>query len=86
MIKDIKRVDLQGNEYYQESVICNRCKKVLQSTDFYHTIKIAGYHPVKIEPGTAYGLSPTEPWHICDDCYKDVSDVLNGIKFNKNNL
>lgn len=78
MIKDIRKVDLQGNEYYQESVICNRCKRVLSAKEFYYTIKISGYHPVKIEPRTAYGLKPREPWHICDECYKKVAEVLDG--------
>ena len=78
MIKDIRKIDLQGNEYYVESVICNRCKRVLQPEDFYHSIKRVGWCPVRIPPNTAYGLGHMEPWHICDKCIEKVIDVMEG--------
>lgn len=78
MIKDIRKIDLQGNEYYVESVICNRCKRVLRPEDFYHSIKRVGWRPVRIPPNKAYGLGHMEPWHICDECIEKVIDVMEG--------
>lgn len=79
MIKDIKRIDLQGNEYLQEVVMCDRCKNILEPKDFYYIIKLAGWHPVKFEPNTAYGLGgDNKSWHICEKCYSKVQAELNG--------
>lgn len=79
MIKDIKRIDLQGNEYLQEVVICDRCKNILESKDFYYTIELSSWHPVKREPNKVYVLgSDRKPWHICEKCYVKVKAELNG--------
>ncbi len=78
MIKYIKKIDLQGNEYLQETVICNRCKKPLEPTDYMYTLKLVSAHPVRIEPGCAYGLAPREPWHVCESCYSEVCVELDG--------
>ena len=78
MIKDIIRIDLQGNKYLQEVVMCDKCKNILEPKDFYYTIKLTGWRPVKIEPDTAYGFSPREPWHICEECYcKLIKELSN---------
>lgn len=78
MIKDIKRIDLQGNEYLQEIVMCDRCKSILKPKDYCYTIKLTSCHPIKMEPNTAYGLSPREPWHMCEECYCKFAEELNG--------
>lgn len=77
MIKDIRRIDLQGNEYLQEVVMCDRCKNILEQNDYYYTIKLISAHPVKMKPNTAYGLSPREPWHMCEECYCKLAKELN---------
>ena len=80
MIKTIKKIDLQGNEIWQEVVVCNRCKKVLEHTDFVYETKWTGWHTVKLEPGVAYGFgqgsNPVK--HICENCQEDVEAFLNG--------
>ncbi len=80
MIKTIKKIDLQGNEVWQEVVVCNRCKKVLDSTDFVYRIQWTGWRPVQIKDGSAYGFKAgTNPErHICEDCQKEVEAFLNG--------
>lgn len=80
MIKYIKKVDLQGNEYYQEVVICNRCKNILASEDYYYTFERTAWHPVKMKPCCAYGFSAgtNNPWHICEKCHDKVVAELNG--------
>jgi hypothetical protein len=89
MIKDIKRIDLNGNEYLQESVVCDRCKNILSQKDFYYTIKLAGWRPVKIEPGHAYGLGEPQEWHLCEQCFVESKKFMNGEykqKRQRNNL
>ena len=80
MIKTIKKIDLQGNEVWQEVCLCNRCKKPLEPTDFVYETKWTGWHCVKMEPGVAYGFgqgsNPVK--HICEDCQKEVESFLNG--------
>lgn len=80
MIKTIKKIDLQGNEVWQEVVVCNRCKKVLEPTDFVYETKWTAWHPVKMEPNRAYGFNqgsnPVK--HICENCKKKVEDFLEG--------
>lgn len=80
MIKTIKKIDLQGNEVWQEVIACNRCKKVLEPADFVYETKWTGWHPVKIEPGVAYGFrqGTNSIKHICEDCQKEVESFLNG--------
>ena len=80
MIKTIKKIDLQGNEVWQEVVICNCCKKVLEPTDFVYETKWTAWHPVKIEYNCVYGFNqdsnPVK--HICENCKKKVEDFLEG--------
>lgn len=87
MIKTIKKVDLQGNEVWQEVVVCNRCKKVLEPTDFVYETKWTAWHTVKMEPGVAWGFgegsNPVK--HICTDCQKEVEAFLEGKDLEKKN-
>lgn len=80
MIKTIKKIDLQGNEEWQEVCICNRCKKTLEPTNFVYETKWTAWHTVKMEPGIAWGFgegsNPVK--HICTDCQKEVEAFLNG--------
>lgn len=87
MIKTIKKIDLQGNEIWQEVVVCNRCKKVLDSTDFVYRIQWTGWSPVQIKDGSAYGFKAgTNPErHICEDCQKEVESFLEGKDLEKKN-
>jgi hypothetical protein len=87
MIKTIKKIDLHGNEVWQEVIVCNRCKRTLESKDFvYETNRIwTAWHPVRMEPGCAYGFAgdsnPVK--HICEDCKKKVEDFLDGKNINE---
>lgn len=80
MIKIIKKIDLQGNEVWQEVIVCNRCKKVLEPTDFVYETKWTAWHPVEMEAGCAYGFradsNPVK--HICEKCQEKVEKFLNG--------
>lgn len=80
MIKEIKKIDLQGNETWQEVVVCNRCKKTLEPTDYVYETKWTAWHPVKMESTHAYGFaSGSNPVkHICKCCQKEVEDFING--------
>lgn len=87
MIKTIKKIDLQGNEVWQEVIVCNRCKRTLDPKDFVYETKWTAWHPVKMEPGCGYGFAgdsnPTK--HICEDCKKKVEDFLDGKDINEEN-
>lgn len=87
MIKTIKKIDLQGNEVWQEVVVCNRCKKELDSTDFVYRIQWTGWRPVQLQDGSAYGFKAgTNPErHICEDCQKEVESFLEGKDLEKKN-
>jgi hypothetical protein len=80
MIKTIKKIDLQGNETWQEVIVCNRCKKTLESTDYVYETKWTGVYPVKMASICACGFgewsNPTK--HICECCQKEVEDFING--------
>ena len=85
MVKDIKKVDLQGNEYYQEVVICDRCKRVLEPEDYYYTFERTAWHPVKMMPGHVYGFNAAnKPWHICEKCHVKVVAELDGDTYKNN--
>ena len=88
MIKQIMKIDIHGNEYLQEVVICNRCKKIINAHDYVHEIRWCGAHPVKIEPGYAYGLSPEAAAvkDICSDCKIIVDRCINGEDFDSTTL
>ena len=79
-LKTIKKIDLQGNEVWQDTIVCNRCKKTLEPTDFVYEIQWTGWHPVKIEHdcvyGFAYGSNPIK--HICEECKEKVDAFLEG--------
>lgn len=85
MIKTIKKIDLNGNEIWQEVCVCNRCKKTLEPTDFVNETKWTAWHPVKMEPGVAYGFgqgsNPVK--HICECCKQQVEAFLNGEDIQK---
>lgn len=87
MIKTIKKIDLQGNEVWQEVVVCNRCKKTLDPTDFVYETKWTGWHCVKMKPGVVYGFgqgsNPVK--HICENCQKEVESFLEGKDLEKKN-
>ena len=87
MIKTIKKIDLQGNEVWQEVIVCNRCKRTLESEDFVYETKWTAWHPVKMKPNCAYGLdSDSNPVkHIYEDCKKKVEDFLEGKDINEEN-
>lgn len=87
MIKTIKKIDLQGNEVWQEVVACNRCKKVLEPTDFVYEIQWTGWHPVQIQGVAAYGFKAgTNPErHICENCQEEVESFLEGKDLKKKN-
>lgn len=80
MIKTIKKIDLQGNETWQEVIVCNRCKKTLEPTDYVFETKWTGWSRVKMENvcacGFASGSNPVK--HICECCQKEVEDFING--------
>ena len=87
MIKTIKRIDLQGNEVWQEVVVCNRCKKVLEPTAFVYEIQWTGWHPVQIKGVAGYGFKAgaNPERHICEDCQKEVEAFLEGKDIEKKN-
>ena len=89
MIKTIRKIDLQGNEYFQEVCICNRCKRSLDSSELVYETKWISWHPVKMQPGTAYGFgqyaNPIK--HLCTFCQGEVESFINGgdLKFKEDN-
>ena len=87
MIKTIKKIDLNGNETWQEVMQCNRCKKILEPTNWVYEIEWTAWHPVKMQPGHAYGFSQgsNSIKHICEKCHEDVESFLNGKPL-KNNI
>ena len=80
MIKTIKKIDLQGNEVWQDVVVCNRCKRTLEPDEFIYETKWTAWHPVKMEVGCAYGFgqgsNPIK--HICEKCQEEVEAFING--------
>ena len=88
MIKTIKKIDLQGNEVWQEVCVCNRCKKELSPSDFVYETKWTGWHPVKIQPGMAYGFNAgsNQVKHICEACQPEVEAFLNGALDNSRRI
>lgn len=79
MIKTIKKIDLQGNETWQEVIVCNRCKKTLEPTDYVFETKWTGFYPVKMENVCACGFASgsNHVKHICECCQKEVEDFIN---------
>lgn len=79
MIKTIKKIDLLGNEVWQEVIACNRCKRVLEQGEMVHTTKWTGWHPVGPFHG-AYGFSvgSNPEIHFCDKCAKEIENFWEG--------
>lgn len=79
MVKTIKKIDLQGNEVWQEILVCNRCKKAFEDGEMVYETKWTAGHPVGPFHG-AYGFSQgSNPIkHLCEKCQKDVEAFLNG--------
>ena len=86
MIKTIKKIDLQDNETWQEVLVCNRCKKTLEPTEFVYETKWTAYHPVKMRPGCAWGFgegaNPIK--HLCVECQVEVEAFINGELVERN--
>lgn len=90
MIKTIKKIDLQGNEFFQEVCICNRCKRILEPQEYVYETKWTGWHPVKMEDSYAYGFGKESNLvkHLCTFCKGEVESFINGkdIDFQHDNL
>ena len=80
MIKTIKKIDLQGNETLQEVIVCNRCKKTLEPTDYVFETKWTGWSTVKMGNVCACGFASgsNHVKHVCECCQKEVEDFING--------
>lgn len=80
MIKTIKKIDIHGNETWQEVYVCNRCKRTLEMDEDVYTTKWESWFPVNprgiIATGFAAGSNPDI--HICSKCNKAVEDFWNG--------
>ena len=80
MIKTIKKIDIHGNETWQEVYVCNRCKRTLEMDESVYTTKWESWFPVNpkgvIATGFAAGSNPDI--HICSRCTKAVQDFWNG--------
>ena len=80
MIKTIKKIDVYGNEIWQEVFVCDRCKNPIEQSEYVYEIKWTGWYPVKMEPGHAYGFSsdgnPTR--HICESCQQKIEKFITG--------
>ena len=80
MIKTIKKIDIHGNEIWQEVYVCNRCKRTLDENEYVYTTKWESYFPVKPDSVIACGFSQgsNPDIHICKKCSKAVQDFWNG--------
>ena len=67
MIKTIKKIDIHGNETWQEVYVCNRCKRTLEMDESVYTTKWESWFPVNpkgvIATGFSAGSNPDI--HIC---------------------
>ena len=83
MIKTIKKIDIHGNETWQEVYVCNRCKRTLEEDEYVYTTKWQSGFPVKpkglIATGFSAGSNPDI--HICENCKEAVQDFWNGKDF-----
>lgn len=87
MIKTIKKIDLQGNETWEEVLVCNRCKKVLEPDAFVYETKWTSWHPVRIKGcfGCGFNAESNPVRHICTNCYEEVESFLEGKDLEKKN-
>ena len=79
MVKTIKKIDLQGNKVWQEVIVCNRCKKVLESEDIAYTTKWNSACPVGPFQGAycfSAGSNPNR--HFCEKCSKEIENFWEG--------
>lgn len=80
MIKTIKKIDIRGNETWQEVYVCNRCKRTLEMDEFVYTTKWESWFPVNpkgvVATGFVAGSNPDI--HICSKCSRAVQDFWNG--------
>lgn len=85
MIKTIKKIDIHGNEVWQEVYVCNRCKRTLDEDEDVYTTKWQSWFPVKpkgiIATGFSQGANPDI--HICENCSQAVQDFWNGADLQK---
>ena len=80
MIKTIKKIDIHGNEIWQEKIACDRCKRVLEDGECYHSWRRVKSE--RINPGpdmgfVAYGSTQNNT-HYCDKCDEAIRDFLQG--------
>lgn len=80
MIKTIKKIDIHGNEIWQEVYVCNRCKRILSEDEYVYTTKWKSYFPVKPKGLVAcgFGEGSNPDIHICENCSNDVQRFWNG--------
>lgn len=79
MIKTIKKIDLHGNEVWQEVMICNRCKRTFEPEDIAYTTAWNSACPVgpfRGAYGFAAGSNPDR--HFCEKCSKEVENFWEG--------
>ena len=87
MIKTIKKIDIHGNETWQDVYVCNRCKRTLDEDEYVHTTKWQSWFPVKPKGVVAAGFSQgsNPDIHICEKCSQDVQDFWNRKDLEKKN-
>ena len=80
MIKTIKKIDIQGNEIWQDVYVCNRCKRILGEDEYVYTTQWKSYFPVKPKGLVAcgFGEGSNPDIHICENCSNDVQLFWNG--------
>ena len=88
MIKTIKKIDIHGNETWQEVYVCNRCKRTLDEDEYVYTTKWQSWFPVKPKGFVATGFSQgsNPDIHICEKCSQAVQDFWNGKDLEHENL
>jgi hypothetical protein len=87
MIKTIKKIDIYGNEVWQEVIVCNRCKRTLEEDEYVYTTKWTSWFPVKpkglVATGFSQGSNPNR--HICEKCNQAVQDFWEGKDIEEKN-
>lgn len=87
MIKTITKIDIHGNETWQEVYVCNRCKRTLEEDEYVYTTKWQSCFPIKPKGIVATGFSAgsNPDIHICENCNEAVQDFWNGKDINPQN-
>ena len=79
MIKTIKKIDLHGNEVWQEVVVCNRCKRVLEPEDIAYTTRWNSACPVGPFSGAyCFSAGSNPDRHFCQKCSKEIENFWEG--------